>query len=89
MSPSAPDAAAWKPAGTSTEAPSGGVTVNSSSAAAAVAGRRRTPAVFRCSARIFSGSRLTRVSTGSACVPKSRTSATPASCRSGLVQSGV
>ena len=31
--------------GSSTDAPSGGVTVNSSSAAAAVAGRRRTPAV--------------------------------------------
>ncbi|MFE2182909.1 glycoside hydrolase family 95-like protein [Streptomyces sp. NPDC059455] len=50
---------------------------------------RPPPAVARCSARTFSGSRLTRPSTGSVWVPKRRTRATPASCRSGSVQSGV
>ncbi len=73
----------------STDLPSGGLTVNSSSTWAAPAGRRRTPAVSSCSASTFSGSRFTLPSTGSTWVPNSRTSATPASSRSGLVQSGV
>ncbi len=87
--PPAGGAPTWNPAGTSTERVSGGWTVNCSTAAAGVAGSGPTPASRSCSTSSFSGSRFARLSTGSSWVPNSLTSATPASCWSGLVQSGV
>ena len=87
--PPADGAPTWNPAGTSTERVSGGVTVNCSKAAAGVADSAPTPASRSCSTSSFSGSRFARLSTGSIWVPNSLTSATPASCWSGLVQSGV
>ena len=87
--PVAGDAPAWKPAGTGTDAPAAGATVKVSSASAAVAGNGVTPAMRKYSTRAFSGSRFTRLSSGSIWMPNSRTRATPESSGAGLVQSGV
>ena len=83
------DAPAWNPAGTSTDPPAAGATVKVSRACAAVAGNGVTPAMRRYSTRAFSGSRFTRLSSGSIWIPNSRTRATPESSGAGLVQSGV
>ena len=63
--------------------------MNVSRACATVAGNGVTPAMRKYSTRAFSGSRSTRLSSGSIWIPNSRTRATPESSGARLVQSGV